>query len=81
MSGMSYKSVEMGSNFHVAPNGNGQWSVRKTGATRASVVVRTQQEALYLAKSLAKDARTGLFVHDSDGRISDHKDFRDNTRK
>ncbi|PCD75584.1 DUF2188 domain-containing protein [Pseudothioclava arenosa] len=59
---------------HVVPSG-GKWAVRRSGASRATVVVRTQEEAIQRARDIAKNQGTELFVHGRDGRIRDRSSF------
>ena len=54
---------------HVVPNPNGGWSVRKSGAERASGVFTTQADAIRRGKELAKREGAELYVHRSDGTI------------
>jgi hypothetical protein len=54
---------------HVAPNPRGGWSVRKTGATRATRVFSTESEALNYAREKAQEERGDLFVHRNDGTV------------
>jgi hypothetical protein len=54
---------------HVTPNPNGGWSVRKTGASRATRVFETQADAVKFGQRVAKQERTELYVHRSDGTI------------
>ncbi|MGB9364683.1 MAG: DUF2188 domain-containing protein [Xanthobacteraceae bacterium] len=53
---------------HVVPNGD-KWSVRRTGAVRASGRYSTQREAVDKARTLAKSERTEVYIHGRDGRI------------
>lgn len=55
---------------HIAPSGN-KWSVRKAGASRASKVFPTQEEAINDGKIKAKNQRTELFIHSRNGRITE----------
>jgi hypothetical protein len=62
-------------NQHVVPNG-GKWSVRSTGASRASGIYETQREAIERARNLARDMQTILYIHGPDGRIRERNSFR-----
>lgn len=57
-----------GQSQHVVPNG-GRWSVRRTGAARASRVFDTQREAIAHARNIARNEGSELYIHGSDGRI------------
>lgn len=54
---------------HVIPNAQGGWSVRKSGATRATRVFDTRQEAESFARNLAKKEHGELYIHRRDGTI------------
>ena len=58
---------------HVIPRSTGGWSVRHSGATRASKTFDTQAEAVHYARDIAKKANTDLYVHRKDGTVR-HKD-------
>lgn len=59
---------------HVVPSSNG-WTVRKAGATRASSVHATQQEAIDAATRIARNQRTELYIHGEDGRIRERNSY------
>lgn len=59
---------------HVVPNESG-WSVKRAGATKASSVHRTQQEAVAAATRLAQNQRTELYIHGRDGRIRERNSY------
>ena len=54
---------------HVVPNDKGGWSVRATGASRATRTFSTQSDALAYGKSRAKQESSGVYLHASDGSI------------
>jgi hypothetical protein len=58
---------------HVVPNPGGGWSVRNTGASRASRIFETQADAVRYARAAAKNDRAELYVHRRDGTVA-HKD-------
>ncbi len=53
---------------HVVPSKTG-WSVKKSGATKASRNFDTKEKAVSYARSLSKNERTELFVHKKNGMI------------
>lgn len=53
---------------HVVPS-EGGWSVKKAGAARASSVHATQADAIAAAKRIARNQKTELYIHGTDGRI------------
>ncbi len=59
---------------HVVPSESG-WSVRKAGASRASSVHATQQEAIAAATQIARNQGTELYIHGRDGRIRDRSSY------
>lgn len=59
---------------HVVPSGD-KWSVRKTGALRASGTFGTQQEAIEKARDLARTQGTELYIHGRDGRIRERNSY------
>ncbi|GGE07878.1 hypothetical protein GCM10011390_28640 [Aureimonas endophytica] len=61
---------------HVVPKGD-KWSVRKAGASRASGVFATQEEAITRARDLARTEKTELFIHGRDGRIRERNSYGD----
>lgn len=54
---------------HVVKNPSGGWSVKKEGAYRASVTLKTQKDAINSAKTIVKNQGTRLVIHGNDGRI------------
>ncbi|MET0644718.1 MAG: DUF2188 domain-containing protein [Candidatus Binatia bacterium] len=64
---------------HVIPSG-GKWSVRKAGASRASHTFATQGEAIQVAKEIAKNQGTELYIHGTNGRIRDRVSYGSDTR-
>jgi uncharacterized protein YdaT len=59
---------------HVVPNGN-RWSVRRTGATRASGTFDTQGEAIDRATEIARKQHSEVYVHGRDGRIRERSSY------
>ncbi len=69
------EAVEKGEqNYHVLPRGN-EWIVKRAGSSKPSQVFGTQSEAADYAKSISQNQGTALFIHGSDGRIVERKDF------
>ncbi len=73
---IAYKeAVEKGKkDQHVLPRENG-WIVKSLLSEKISQSFNTQQEAARYAESIAKNLGTAVFVHGSDGRIMDRKDY------
>jgi len=60
---------------HVVPAPTGGWSVRKTGATRASKNFDRQSDAVSYAKNLAKREKADVYVHGKSGMVRDHTSY------
>lgn len=58
---------------HVIPRPNGGWSVRQSGAARASKTFQTQADAVDYARGIARKDNADLYVHRRDGSVQ-HKD-------
>ena len=54
---------------HVVKNPSGGWSVKKSGASRASSTFDTQKDAVSSAKKISQNQGTKVVVHGRDGRI------------
>jgi hypothetical protein len=61
-------------NQHVVPRGN-DWAVKREGSDRATSVVPTQREAIEIAREIAKNNNSELFIHGRDGRIRERDSF------
>jgi hypothetical protein len=59
---------------HVVPR-SGKWGVLSAGATRASSLHSTQDEAIETAREIARSHRTELYIHGKDGRIRERSSF------
>ncbi|WP_132255845.1 DUF2188 domain-containing protein [Methylobacterium segetis] len=55
---------------HVISRPGGRWSVRASGAARASRIFATQAEAIRYARERAREEGADLYVHRRDGTIS-----------
>ena len=63
------------SNQHVTPRPDGQWQVKGAGNKRATVVTRTQGEAIEIATGIAKNQESEMFIHGKDGRIRERNSY------
>lgn len=61
--------AEKKSSVHVITDSKGAWSVRKSGAAKATKVFDTQKEAVSFARGDAKKGGRELFIHGRDGSI------------
>jgi hypothetical protein len=75
-------------NLHVVANTSGGWSVRTSGASRASGIFKTQSDAVRHAKAVAKEEAGEVYIHGADGRIREKTTYgsdalppRDETRR
>lgn len=60
---------------HVVPNPQGGWSVRQSGAARASKTFGTQAEAVKYGRTVAKRAQSEFYVHRNDGTIREKNSY------
>ncbi len=56
-------------NQHVTPHSRGGWQVKGAGNSRATVRTETQKSAIAIAKSIAKNQKSELVVHRTNGTI------------
>jgi hypothetical protein len=59
---------------HVVPSTSG-WSVKKSGADRASKIFDTKDKAVEYGRELSKNEKTELFIHKSNGMIQDRNSY------
>ena len=64
----------MGKNQHVVPHENG-WAVKGAGNGKATKVTSTQKEAIEVAKSIAKNNRSEVVIHNRRGQIRDKDSY------
>jgi hypothetical protein len=57
--------------YHVVPNPNGGWDVRRESGDRSSGHFDRKSEAMDRGRSLARGERVELVDHGRDGRIRD----------
>ncbi len=60
----------MGRNQHVVPQGD-KWAVKGEGNSKATKVTDTKQEAVKVAREIAKNQGTELYIHGRDGAIQE----------
>jgi Uncharacterized protein conserved in bacteria (DUF2188) len=60
---------------HVVANRRGGWSVRHTGAARASRVFESQKDAVDYARGIAKKESSELYIHRRDGTIKERSSY------
>lgn len=59
---------------HVVPVGS-RWAVRKAGSARTTRTFDTKKQAVARAREIAKNQRTELYIHGSDGRIQERDSY------
>lgn len=65
----------MGKNQHVTPHPNGGWQVIGEGNTKATVRTDTQEQAIEVAREIAKNQESELFIHGKNGQIRERSSF------
>ena len=60
----------MGKNQHVVPDGD-KWAVKGAGNSKATHRTDTQQQAIDLAREIARNQKSELFIHRKNGTIRD----------
>jgi protein-tyrosine-phosphatase len=63
-----------GKNQHVVPHPDG-WAVKSAGASRATKVVATQQEAIDVARQIAQNQQSELLIHGTNGQIREKNSY------
>lgn len=62
-------------NQHITPHPNGGWQVKSAGASRATVVTKTQAEAYQIGRQIAMNQSSELFVHNKHGQIRERNSY------
>lgn len=66
---MSKKSTN-----HVVPSSSG-WSVKKSGAAKASKTFDTKEKAVQYGRVLSKSEKTELYIHKKNGMIQEKNSY------
>lgn len=64
----------MGKNQHVVPRGN-EWAVLGEGNTRDTSRHSTQAEAFEAAREIAKNQKSEVLLHGTDGKIRERNTY------
>lgn len=64
----------MGKNQHVLPKGD-MWEVQGEGNKKATRVVKTQEEAIRIATTIAKNQKSEMLIHGENGRIRERNSY------
>lgn len=65
----------MGKNQHVVPNSNGGWDIKGEGNLKSTKHTETKNEAINIAREIAKNQKSELVIHNKNGQISDKDSF------
>jgi len=65
----------MGKNQHATPHPDGGWQVKGEGNSKATRLTETQQEAISIAKEIAINQGSELFIHGKNGRIRERNSY------
>ena len=60
---------------HVVPSKSDGWSVKKSGAERASRNFDTKDEAVKYGRELSRNEKTELYIHKENGMIQNRNSF------
>lgn len=64
----------MGKNQHVVKHNDG-WAVKGEGNSKATVVAKTQEQAIDRGREIAKNQEAELLIHGRDGKIRDRDSY------
>ena len=64
---------------HVVPRDN-KWAVRKTGSDKVTRKFDTKEEAIQVARKLARKQKTIVYIFGSNGQISERESYADGNR-
>ncbi len=64
----------MGRNQHVVPHGE-KWAVKGAGNPKPTKIVATQAEASSIARDIAKNQHSELFIHGKNGQIRERNSY------
>ena len=64
-----------GKNQHVTPHPFGGWQVNGEGNNRATARTTTQEKAISIAKEIAQNQKSELFIHSTKGTIRERSSY------
>jgi len=64
----------MAKNQHVVPH-SGKWAVKGEGSPKATKIVKTQVEAIEVARRIARNQGSDVVIHGRDGKIRDKDSY------
>ena len=65
-----------GKNQHVVPQGE-KWAIKGAGNSKATKVVDTQKEAIAVAREIAINQESEMFIHGQNGQIRERNTYGD----
>ncbi len=65
----------MGKNVHVGSRPDGKWQAKTEGSSKAAKVTKTQKQAIDVGRIIAKNNRSELVIHRTNGRIRDKDSY------
>lgn len=65
----------MGKNVHVTPRPGGGWQVKGAGNAKATKVTDTQKQAINAAIPIAKNNKSEVVIHGTNGQIRDKDSY------
>lgn len=65
----------MGKNQHVTPHSNGGWQVKGDNSLKATAHTKTQSEAILIAKGIARNQKSELVIHGTNGKIREKDSY------
>lgn len=65
----------MGKNQHVTKHPGGGWQVKGAGNQKATTVTDTQKQAINAAIPIAKNQKSEVVIHGTNGRIRDKDSY------
>lgn len=66
--------MSQGKDQHIVPHPDG-WAVLGEGASKATQVFSTQQEAINRGRDIAKNQQSELFIHNRQGEIRERNSY------
>lgn len=64
----------MGKNQHVVPHGK-EWAIKGEGNSKYTLITDTQSEAIEIAKDIAQNQQSELFIHNRHGQIRERNTY------
>ena len=62
--------------FHVIQTAKGNWGVFRGENRRPTKVVQTQRDAIQIARQMAKDSQSDMFIYNINGNVRRHTSYR-----